>query len=127
MRHQDTVKPAIWRVLDDPVTMRGCIAGLSACAYGESMSPGERFKTFVRDIARWPDGERVSLPQAALLFQAQPVISAQLSTRLLNWNWGTPQPITSDPFVHEPGIPDVDFSKVQHVNRIRPVNPSCAV
>jgi hypothetical protein len=90
--------------------------GLSACAYGDSMRPGIRFRTFVLQIGGWTDGERISLPQAALLFHAVPAMSAAISARLANWNWGTPQPITSDPFAHELGIPDVDFSKVQHVN-----------
>ncbi|MBZ5626027.1 MAG: hypothetical protein LAQ69_46170, partial [Acidobacteriia bacterium] len=61
--------------------------GLSACAYGDSMQPGARFRTFVLQIAGWTDGERISLPQAALLFQSDPTISAAVAVLLANWQW----------------------------------------
>lgn len=90
--------------------------GLSACAYGSAMRSGDRFRTFIVQIGDWRDGERISLPQAELLFSTDPVVSAAISAELANWTWGVPQPITSDPFPTEFHIPGVDFREVQHVN-----------
>lgn len=92
------------------------IDGLSACAYGDSMRPGTRFRTFVLQVAGWTDGERVSLPQAALLFQSDSIISTAVSVLLANWTWGVPQAITSDPFPGQLYLANADLDKVKHVN-----------
>lgn len=90
--------------------------GLSVCAYGDAMRSGDRFRTFILQIGGWTDGERISLPQAALLLRGDPAMSAAISARLANWTWGTPQPITSDPFQQELQTTRGDLRKVQHVN-----------
>jgi len=89
--------------------------GLSACAYGNAMRSGDRFRDFILQIGGWTDGERISLPQAALLFQADPNMSAAISAQLTNWTWGVLQPITSDPFAQQ--LPaHADLWKMRHVN-----------
>jgi Mg2+ and Co2+ transporter CorA len=90
--------------------------GLSACAYGNDMTSGERFRTFILQIGGWTNGERISLPQAALLFRGDPAMSATISGQLANWAWGTPQPITSDPFPQALQIGNADLRRVQHLN-----------
>jgi hypothetical protein len=74
---------------------------LSACAYPDETKAGCRFQNFILNIGKWKDGERISLPQATLLFCDDPAISAVISARLTKWPWGTPQPITADPFPSE--------------------------
>jgi hypothetical protein len=97
--------------------------GLSACAYPDERKSGRRFKTFVREIGNWTDGERISLPQAALLFAGDPAMSASISTLLARWPWGEPQPITSDPFPHQ--LPaNEDLWKVQHLNLLWQFTPT---
>lgn len=61
--------------------------GLSACAYGNGMRSGDRFRTFIVQIGGWRDGERISLPQAALLFRRDPAVSAAISAQLATWAW----------------------------------------
>lgn len=90
--------------------------GLSACAYGTDMKSGKRFRTFILEIGGWTDGERISLPQAALLFRQDPAISATISGRLATWAWGTPQPITSDPFPQALQITHGGLETVKHLN-----------
>lgn len=59
--------------------------GLSACTYGNAMGSGDRFRTFILQIGGWTDGERISLPQAALLFRRDPEMSAAISEASM---WG---------------------------------------
>jgi hypothetical protein len=89
--------------------------GLSACAYPNETRSGHRFRTFVLNIGNWKDGERVSLPQAALYFQADPAMSAAIAVPLNAWTWGQPQSITSDSFLNQ--LPaHADLWRLQHVN-----------
>lgn len=89
--------------------------GLSACAYPDERKAEDRFQNFILRISNWTDGERISLPQSALLFCGDPAMSAVISARLAKWPWGTPQPITLDPFQHD--LPArVDLSRVRHLN-----------
>jgi hypothetical protein len=89
--------------------------GLSACAYPNETKSGYRFRTFVLDIGNWKDGERVSLPQAALYFQADPAMSAAIAVALNAWTWGRPQSITSDPLLNQ--LPAHDHLwRLQHAN-----------
>ena len=53
--------------------------GLSACAYPNETRSGHRFRTFVSVIGNWRDGERVSLPQAALYFHLDPAMSTAIA------------------------------------------------
>ena len=89
--------------------------GLSACAYPNETRSGHRFRTFVLNIGNWKNGERVSLQQAALYFQADPVVSAAIAGPLNAWTWGQPQSITSDSLLNQlPG--HADLWRLQHVN-----------
>lgn len=89
--------------------------GLSACAYPNETRSGQRFRSFVLNIGNWRDGERVSLPQSALYFQADPAMNAAIALLLNAWTWGQPQPITSDPFPNQ--LPaHADLWRLQHVN-----------
>jgi len=88
---------------------------LSACAYPHEKKSWRRFQTFVLNIGKWTDGERISLPQAALFFQGDPRMSNAIATLLNQWSWGQPQSITSDPdptqLPTHPGL-----LRVQHLN-----------
>ena len=89
--------------------------GLSACAYPNDTNSGHRFRTFVSSIGNWGDGERISLPQAALYFQADPPMSAAVAGLLNAWAWGQPQSITSDPLPNQ--LPaHAELEKLKHVN-----------
>ena len=89
--------------------------GLSACAYPNETKSGQRFKTFVLDVAGWKDGERVSLPQAALYCQADAAMSAEIARLLAAWPWGRPQSIAADPLPDQ--IPaHKDLFRLQHAN-----------
>jgi len=91
--------------------------GLSVCADpdADETKSGDRFRAFLLDIAKWKDGERISLPQAALYFETDDEMSAAIAVRLNAWAWGQPQPITSDPFKNQ--LPDHrDLRKLRHVN-----------
>lgn len=61
--------------------------GLSACAYPNETRSGQRFRSFVLNIANWRDGERVSLPQSALYFQPDPAMNAAIALLLNEWTW----------------------------------------
>src|SRR5437899_2204031 len=63
------------------------IDALSACAY-DGMRPGDRFMRFVLEIGNWMDGQRVSLPQAALFFQGDAAMLTAIEALLANWQWG---------------------------------------
>jgi hypothetical protein len=87
---------------------------LSACAYPDETKAGSRFQNFILNVSKWKDGERISLPQAALLFCDDPATSAVIAARLAKWPWGIPQPITADPFPSD--LPaHVGLMKVQQV------------
>jgi hypothetical protein len=90
------------------------IDALSACAY-DGMRPGDRFMRFVLEIGNWMDGQRVSLPQAALFFQGDAAMLTAIEALLANWQWGQTHSITSDPFPNELPIRQT-VSKVQHLN-----------
>ena len=76
----------------------------------------DRFRIFIVQIGGWRDGERISLPQAALLFRRDPAVSAAISAQLAAWAWGIPLPITSDPLPQGLQIAHVDLRNVKHVN-----------
>src|SRR5579862_3808401 len=90
------------------------IDALSACAY-DSMRPGDRFRRFVLEIGNWRDGERVSLPQAALFFHGDTDMLTAIEALLANWQWGQTHSITSDPFPNQLPARQT-LSKVQHLN-----------
>jgi hypothetical protein len=91
------------------------VDGLSACAYPNEKKAGHRFRTFVVNIANWKDGERVSLPQAALYFVGDPDMSATIAGLLTAWQWAQPQTIASDPLPNQLPAHD-DLWKLAHVN-----------
>jgi hypothetical protein len=89
--------------------------GLSGCAYPNETRSGQRFRTFILDIANWRDGERISLPQAALYFQGDAAMSAPIAEILAAWQWGHPLAITADPLANQ--LPAHDqLWRLQHAN-----------
>lgn len=80
------------------------IDGLSSIRYRRKLGAGARFVKFVRQYARWPEGERVSLPQAKLYLETyggNVELLKEVSRRLEAWQSGQIQDLTHDPFPNE--------------------------
>ncbi len=76
------------------------IDGLSSMQYRQRLSPSERFVRFVRQHARWQDGERVSLPQAKLyieIFGRSTELLGEVVRRLNKWTYGQIHYLSNDP------------------------------
>jgi hypothetical protein len=81
------------------------IDGLSTSRFPEGRKPRERFQNFVSEYGKWPDGLRVSLPQADLLLSqttdANPAVLRAVRERLSQWADGEIHNLKSDPFPEE--------------------------
>ena len=78
---------------------------LARAAYGKSGTQGERFVKLIRDVAKWPESERVSLPQLQLrLLEAKRhryALYRSISKRLATWENGGKVPLSGSPSVAE--------------------------
>jgi hypothetical protein len=92
---------------------------LARVRFPENKSIGSRFRDFIRQYGDWPDGERVSLPQAQIVLSLHADIALEVrtfvATRLALFDEGTYQGLQLDPFPHEFPVPLGPLENCQHV------------